>query len=80
MVYSVCVPEEWTLMIVLYTATFPSALTGSSLAVFMSAISYVCDITSVEERTLRITMLEVAYLLTMPIGVAVGTVFCVNHQ
>ncbi|XP_054277315.1 proton-coupled folate transporter [Macrosteles quadrilineatus] len=65
--------ETWPLQTVLYTATFPAALTGSSLAIFMSAISYLCDITTPEERTVRVTLLEAAYLLTMPTGVAVGS-------
>ncbi|XP_046662157.1 proton-coupled folate transporter [Homalodisca vitripennis] len=65
--------DSWSLQMVLYTATFPAALTGGSLAIFMSAVSYVCDITSPAERTVRVTLLEVAYLITMPVGVAVGS-------
>lgn len=66
-------PADWPLQVVLYTATFPAALTGNTLAIFMASFSYVCDISSPEDRTLRLTLLEVAYLVTMPIGVAVGT-------
>lgn len=65
--------DTWPLQVVLYTATFPSALTGSNLAIFMSAVSYICDVTTTEERAVRVTMLELAYLSTMPVGVTVGT-------
>lgn len=64
--------SDWPLEVVLYTATFPSAITGSSLAVFLAAFTYIADITTTKQRTQRVTLLEVAYLIPMPTGVAIG--------
>lgn len=64
---------NWPLQVVLFTATFPAALTGNALAIFMSAFSYVSDVSTPEERTIRITLVEVAYLITMPTGVSFGS-------
>ncbi|KAJ9575642.1 hypothetical protein L9F63_007503 [Diploptera punctata] len=66
--------ESWTLDIVVWSASLPSALTGSDLAIFAAAFSYLADITTVEDRTMRVTVLDIAYLSTMPTGVALGTI------
>lgn len=42
------------------------------MAIFAAAFSYISDVSSVENRTLRVTILDVCYLSTMPIGVALG--------
>lgn len=42
------------------------------VAIFASAFAYISDITSVQDRTMRITILDVCYLSTMPTGVALG--------
>ncbi|XP_075216047.1 putative peptidoglycan muropeptide transporter SLC46 isoform X2 [Lycorma delicatula] len=70
--------QDWPLEVVLYTATFPSAITGSSLAVFLAAFTYVADITTAKQRTQRVTFLEVAYLIPMPTGVAIGSYLFTN--
>lgn len=62
---------------VLYSATFPSVLTGSSLAIFLAAFTYISDITTSEQRTQRITFLEVSYLITLPTSVALG-IYVIN--
>ncbi|XP_063696605.1 proton-coupled folate transporter-like [Culicoides brevitarsis] len=63
---------NWPLNYVIYTATIPSALLGADVAIFASCFAYIADITTVQNRTLRITILDAAYLLTMPTGVAIG--------
>ncbi|CRK99795.1 CLUMA_CG013103, isoform A [Clunio marinus] len=77
-IYSVMVvvntlQPTWPVEYVIYTATIPSAFTGADVAIFASAFAYISDITSVQDRTLRITILDVCYLSTMPTGVALGT-------
>lgn len=57
---------------VIYTAAFPSALTGADLAIFAGCFSYIADVTSTKDRTLRVGILDVVYLSTMPTGVAIG--------
>ncbi|CAB3377567.1 Hypothetical predicted protein [Cloeon dipterum] len=66
--------DSWPLYFSLYTATLPPALTGADLAIFMATFSYVADVTTPEERTLRITLLQVSYLITIPTGVALGKI------
>lgn len=65
--------EKWTVEMVILTASLPCALTGGNLTVFMAAFSYLADTTSQKQRTLRTTLLEVAYLFPMPTGVALGS-------
>lgn len=64
---------------ILYLASFPSAITGADVAIFASAYSYIADITTSEKRTLRVTILDVVYLFTMPTGVALGIYFFSFH-
>lgn len=66
------ITATWPLSYVIYTATIPSALTGADVAIFASAFAYISDVSSVQDRTLRVTILDVCYLSTMPIGVALG--------
>lgn len=44
----------------------------SDVAIFACAFAYISDITSVKDRMLRITILDVVYLSTMPTGIALG--------
>ncbi|KAJ2954279.1 hypothetical protein O0L34_g2530 [Tuta absoluta] len=62
----------WPVEYVIYTAAFPSALTGADLAIFAASFAYIADVTSASNRTFRIGVLDVAYLSTMPAGVAIG--------
>ncbi|XP_069691547.1 probable peptidoglycan muropeptide transporter SLC46 isoform X2 [Periplaneta americana] len=64
--------DTWSLYVVLLSASLPSALTGADLAIFAAVFSYLADVTTVESRTLRVTVLDVTYLATMPTGVALG--------
>lgn len=64
---------DWPLEYVIYTATIPSALTGADVAIFASCFAYISDVTTVKQRTFRVTMLDVCYLSTMPTGVALGS-------
>lgn len=57
---------------IIYTATIPSALTGVDIVIFASAFAYISDISNTENRTLRITILELSYLVTLPTGIALG--------
>lgn len=56
-------------------ATIPSALTGVDIVIFAASFSYVSDVSTTNDRTLRITILELSYLVTMPTGIALGMQF-----
>lgn len=60
--------ETWSLNTVIYTASLPMGMLGGDVAIFGSCFSYISDITSIQQRTLRITILDVVYLSTMPTG------------
>lgn len=62
----------WPLEYIIYTAAFPSAMTGADLAIFAGCFAYIADVSSVNDRTLRVGILDVVYLSTMPAGVALG--------
>ncbi|CAG9857347.1 unnamed protein product [Phyllotreta striolata] len=64
---------QWPVEYIIYTATLPSALSGADVAIFASSFTYLIDVSSLEYRTMRVTVLEVAYLATMPLGVALGS-------
>lgn len=63
---------DWPVEYIIYTATIPCAFTGADVAIFANAFSYISDVSTERDRTLRITILDVAYLSTMPTGVALG--------
>jgi MFS transporter, PCFT/HCP family, solute carrier family 46, member 3 len=63
---------DWSLEMIIYTAQIPSAFTGADIAIFACAFAYISDVSTVEDRTIRITILDVCYLATIPIGVALG--------
>lgn len=65
--------DTWNLNTIVYTATLPMSLLGGDVAIFASCFAYISDISSVQQRTLRITILDVIYLSTMPSGVALGS-------
>jgi len=60
--------STWHLNMVVYTATLPMSLLGGDVAIFGSCFAYISDVCSVQQRTLRITILDVVYLSTMPLG------------
>ncbi|XP_031354714.1 solute carrier family 46 member 3 isoform X3 [Photinus pyralis] len=62
----------WPVEYVIYTATLPMTITGADVAIFAAAFAYISDISSSNSRTLRVTILEVCYLATMPTGIALG--------
>lgn len=64
---------HWPLEYIIYTATIPSALTGADVAIFASCFAYISDVSSVKQRTIRVTILDACYLVTIPVGVALGT-------
>ncbi|XP_053690728.1 proton-coupled folate transporter [Sabethes cyaneus] len=64
---------SWPVEYIIYTATIPSVLTGADIAIFASCFAYISDVTTVADRTIRITILDATYLSTMPIGVAIGS-------
>ncbi|XP_068149237.1 lysosomal proton-coupled steroid conjugate and bile acid symporter SLC46A3 isoform X2 [Drosophila tropicalis] len=65
--------ETWPVEYIIYTATLPSALTGADVAIFASCFAYISDISTVEKRTIRVTILDAIYLSAMPTGVALGS-------
>uniref|UniRef100_V5I9A0 Proton-coupled folate transporter n=1 Tax=Anoplophora glabripennis TaxID=217634 RepID=V5I9A0_ANOGL len=64
---------HWPLEYVIYTATLPMAFTGADVTIFATAFTYLVDISSQKYRTMRVTILEVCYLATMPTGIALGS-------
>lgn len=60
--------DTWNLNMVVYTATLPMSILGGDVAIFGSCFAYISDISSVQQRTMRITILDVVYLSTMPSG------------
>lgn len=71
---------DWPVEYIIYTATIPSAFTGADVAIFASAFSYISDITDPDDRTLRITILDVIYLSTIPTGVYLGMLYLFIHH
>ncbi|XP_073840466.1 lysosomal proton-coupled steroid conjugate and bile acid symporter SLC46A3 isoform X2 [Musca autumnalis] len=71
--------KTWPVEYILYTATLPSALTGADVAIFASCFAYISDISTLKNRTLRVTILDVCYLSAMPTGVALGSYLFYNH-
>ncbi|XP_061390819.1 probable peptidoglycan muropeptide transporter SLC46 [Musca vetustissima] len=71
--------KSWPVEYILYTATLPSALTGADVAIFASCFAYISDISTLKNRTLRVTILDVVYLSAMPTGVALGSYLFYNH-
>ncbi|KZC08855.1 Solute carrier family 46 member 3, partial [Dufourea novaeangliae] len=70
--------DTWNLNTVVYTASLPMGMLGGDVAIFGSCFAYISDISSVQQRTLRITILDVVYLSTMPTGVALGSYLYTN--
>lgn len=60
--------DTWNLNMVVYTATLPMSLLGGDVAIFSSCFAYMSDVSSMQQRTMRITILDVVYLSTMPTG------------
>lgn len=76
------IAETWPVEYIIYTATIPSALTGADVAIFASCFAYISDISTVKNRTTRVTILDVCYLSAMPTGVALGNLQIIptNHM
>ncbi|XP_076236574.1 putative peptidoglycan muropeptide transporter SLC46 isoform X2 [Calliopsis andreniformis] len=70
--------DSWNLNTVVYSASLPMGMLGGDVAIFGSCFTYISDISSVRHRTLRITILDVVYLSTMPTGVALGSYLYTN--
>lgn len=64
---------SWNLNMVVYTASLPMGMLGGDVAIFSASFAYISDISSLEDRTMRILILDIVYLSTMPIGVALGS-------
>ncbi|CAF4751667.1 unnamed protein product [Pieris macdunnoughi] len=69
---------SWPVEYVIYFAVLPSALTGTDLAIFTGCFAYLSDISSVENRTFRVAILDAVYLTTMPTGIFFGNIIF-NH-
>ncbi|XP_048516273.1 proton-coupled folate transporter-like isoform X2 [Athalia rosae] len=72
------VMDSWNLNRIIYTATLPMAMFGSDIAIFASSYSYLTDVSSSAQRTLRLTILDAIYYSTVPGGVAVGLYLFTN--
>lgn len=64
--------KDWPVEYIVYTATLPMSFTGADVAIFAAVFAYISDITNLENRTFRVTIVEVCYLATMPTGIALG--------
>ncbi|XP_022121523.1 proton-coupled folate transporter [Pieris rapae] len=64
--------NSWPVEYVIYFAVLPSVITGTDLAIFTGCFAYLADITSVENRTFRVAILDAVYLSTMPTGIYLG--------
>ncbi|XP_055378625.1 proton-coupled folate transporter-like [Condylostylus longicornis] len=64
---------SWPLEYVIYTATLPCSLTGGDIAIFASSFAYITDVSTLQSRTIRVTILEAVTLITTPTGVALGS-------
>ncbi|XP_051163247.1 proton-coupled folate transporter [Leptopilina boulardi] len=72
------VMPSWNINMIIYTASIPSTLFGADVAIFAACFAYISDISSVEDRTFRITILDAVYLSSMPMGIALGS-YLFNH-
>ncbi|KOX73402.1 Proton-coupled folate transporter, partial [Melipona quadrifasciata] len=70
--------DTWNLNTIVYSASLPMGMLGGDVAIFGSCFAYISDISSVKQRTIRITILDVVYLSTMPTGVALGSYLFTN--
>ncbi|XP_017956090.1 proton-coupled folate transporter isoform X1 [Drosophila navojoa] len=70
--------STWPVEYIIYTATLPSAITGADVAIFASCFAYISDITTLQQRTIRVTILDAVYLTAMPTGVALGSYLFYN--
>ncbi|XP_072930552.1 lysosomal proton-coupled steroid conjugate and bile acid symporter SLC46A3 [Epargyreus clarus] len=66
--------NAWPVEYLIFTATFPCALTGADLAIFAGCFAYVADVSSMKNRSLRVGILDAVYMSTMPTGIAIGNV------
>lgn len=60
--------KNWNLNMIIYTASIPMGMLGGDVAIFASCFAYISDVSSHKQRTLRVTILDIAYLSTMPTG------------
>lgn len=64
---------SWGINMIIYTASIPSTLFGADVAIFGACFAYISDISTVENRTIRVTILDVVYLSAIPLGIALGS-------
>lgn len=74
MIILIASQDTWPVEYVIYIATLPMTITGADVAIFAAAYAYISDVSKQENRTLRVTILEVCYLATMPTGIALGDI------
>lgn len=65
--------KSWPVEYVIFTATLPCAITGADVAIFASCFAYISDVSTLRNRTMRVTILDICYLSAMPTGVAFGS-------
>ncbi|XP_011306491.1 proton-coupled folate transporter isoform X2 [Fopius arisanus] len=64
---------NWDVFMIIYTASIPMGMLGGDVAIFGSCFAYISDVSSVQRRTFRVTLLDIVYLSTMPTGIALGS-------
>lgn len=63
---------EWDVYNITFTCTFPACLFGSDSIIFANSFAYISDITNETNRTFRLTILQVIYITTIPLGIIIG--------
>ncbi|XP_049772476.1 solute carrier family 46 member 3-like [Schistocerca cancellata] len=66
--------RSWPVEAAALAEALPPALTGGWVTAFMAIFSYMGDVTTPEERTLRIGVVNVCLMLGVPIGMALSGV------
>ena len=62
--------KNWPMEVAGITEAFFPGITGGWFTMLMGIFSYVADVTTVEERTLRIGIVNLCFSLGVPIGMA----------
>lgn len=71
---------EWDIYHIIFTCTFPACLFGSDTIIFANSFAYISDITNESNRTFRLTILQIIYITTIPLGMTVGQIIYKTYK
>lgn len=63
---------EWPLDYIIYTAKISSAITGIDMTIFAISFAYISDVSTIENRTWRISIVSACSLVAFPTGKFLG--------